>query len=84
MMSALTPFPDTLSKDETYQRLIDAFRLWCDDMAIWRGETYGLYNEDDPYPEVRSRGLTAPSMSLRLRIRRGPLAFARTAPERSL
>ncbi|KPV75627.1 uncharacterized protein RHOBADRAFT_43049 [Rhodotorula graminis WP1] len=51
MMSALTPFSESLSKDETYQRLIDAFRLWCDDLYAFQGDHIGLYAQDDPYPE---------------------------------
>ncbi|BGP37767.1 hypothetical protein JCM10449v2_001689 [Rhodotorula kratochvilovae] len=50
-MSALTPFPPTLGKQQAYERLIDAFRLWCDDCAIWNGHAFGLYAEEDPYPE---------------------------------
>lgn len=47
------PFRGDLPKQEVYERLIDAFRLWCDDLQIWRGESIGLYAEEDPYPEVR-------------------------------
>ncbi|GAA5843726.1 hypothetical protein JCM9279_000121 [Rhodotorula babjevae] len=57
MMSALTPFPDSLSKDEAYGRLIDAFRLWCEDMYAFQGENIGLYAQEDPYPEKARKHL---------------------------
>ncbi|GAA5971952.1 hypothetical protein JCM11641_001584 [Rhodosporidiobolus odoratus] len=62
-MSMFTCFPDGCSKQEAHERLIDAFRLFCDDGETlpsvlhlfqpyaWNGLNYGLYADEDPYPE---------------------------------
>ncbi|GAA6029794.1 hypothetical protein JCM8097_001053 [Rhodosporidiobolus ruineniae] len=50
-MKQFSAFPEGSSKEEMRDRLIDAFRLWCDDMYAWNSETVGLYNQEDPYPE---------------------------------
>ncbi|GJN88684.1 hypothetical protein Rhopal_001650-T1 [Rhodotorula paludigena] len=62
-MGQLMPFRDDVPKQEVYERLIDAFRLWCDDLQIWRGESIGLYAEEDPYPEfVKFVNKAAPNL----------------------
>ncbi|GAA5937364.1 hypothetical protein JCM10213_007212 [Rhodosporidiobolus nylandii] len=50
-MNVFTCFPEGISKQEAHERLIDAFRLFCDDAYAWNGLHYGLYAEEDPFPE---------------------------------
>ncbi|GAA6005149.1 hypothetical protein JCM10207_008523 [Rhodosporidiobolus poonsookiae] len=51
MMAFLEAFPKGISKDAAHERLIDCFRLFCDDAYAWNGLHFGLYNDEDPYPE---------------------------------
>ncbi|BGP05867.1 hypothetical protein JCM10049v2_001683 [Rhodotorula toruloides] len=51
LMSQLEPFAVNIPKQQVYERLIDAYRLWIDDCYVWRGENIGLYAQEDPYPE---------------------------------
>lgn len=52
LMSQLEPFAPSIPKEQVYERLIDAYRLWIDDCYVWRRENIGLYAQEDPYPEV--------------------------------
>jgi hypothetical protein len=56
-MSQLEPFAASIPKEQVYERLIDAYRLWIDDCYVWRGENIGLYAQEDPYPEVSPASL---------------------------
>lgn len=72
LMSQLEPFAVNIPKQQVYERLIDAYRLWIDDCYVWRGENIGLYAQEDPYPEVSPASLSFALVSLSF------LCFARS------
>ncbi|GAA5964297.1 hypothetical protein JCM3765_006448 [Sporobolomyces pararoseus] len=44
-------FPEGLTKEDCYHRIIDSYRLWLDDSYKFQGSCRGIYAEEDPLPE---------------------------------
>jgi hypothetical protein len=40
------------NREKAYEKLMNGFRLHCDDMQLWKDKPRGLYAKKDPYPEV--------------------------------
>ncbi|GAA6060924.1 hypothetical protein JCM10212_003958 [Sporobolomyces blumeae] len=40
--SLLDPWPESLGRDKAHEKMLDTFRLWCDDAYVWKNRKYGI------------------------------------------